>query len=469
MHLLGSFGNSLIMPNSPTERAAATPLWVMGIALQLALVGATMLLTRMVDQPGIGGWTLLVLLVSFVPYLLAVARADRMPPQVVLRGVVIFAVVFRVTALCGPAMLSNDVVRSLWEGRAQTFGCNPYLVTPASPKAARLAPELLSRIASPDMPATAAPLPELMFRVAAVIWPHGPAMIKFMFAVLDLAVLWVIIRLLRLRGLNESAVLIYAWNPLVLLEFSTNGHPAPLGIFLALAAIYLATPPPKKRWAGTFEQAVASLSLGGALIAHYLALPLAPLIARQVKLRFWLLSALVVGVFWLPFRDSGWHLFDGVARLGAESRFHFNGLLFNGVAWLAGGNSLFGVSAPLLIVGGAWLLMLVVLLVVRCDPLRAIYWLGGGWLLLSPVVEPWHVAWIVPFLCFYHNTGWLLLSASVLVSYVTRLVELQTGFRAESLELKLAEYLPAFVLMGWSAVARYVVPAVKHEVKRVRM
>ncbi|MBI5394705.1 MAG: hypothetical protein HZA91_05335 [Verrucomicrobia bacterium] len=457
------------MPNSPQERAVAMPLWVMGITLQVALVAATVLLTRLAEQPWIGGWTLLVLLASFVPYLLAVARTNRVPPQVVLRGIVIFAIVFRVTALCGPAVLSNDVVRSLWEGRAQTFGFNPYLVTPASPKAARLAPELLSRLAAPDMPATAAPLTEMAFRVGAVIWPHGPAMIKFMFAVLDLAVVWVLIRLLRLRGLPESAVLIYAWNPLVLLEFSSNGHPAPMAMFLALAAIYLVAPPPKKRWAGAFEQAVASLSLGGAVISHYLAAPLLLFMGRQIKLRFWLLWALVVAVFWLPFRDAGWHLFDGVVRVGMESRFHFNGSLFNGVAWLAGGNSWAGISAPLLVVAGACLLLLVVLLVLRPDPVRALYWLGGAWLLLSPVVEPWHVAWIVPFLCFFQNTGWLLLSASVLVSYVTRLVELQTGFRAESLELKLAEYLPAFVLMGWSTISPYVVPALKHEVKRGRM
>lgn len=477
MHFFGSFANPLIMPNSPTERAAATPLWRTGILLQVMLVIWVVLLTRMANRPELGGWALLVLLLSFVPYLFAVAHASRLPPQVVVLGIVLFAIFFRLTALFAPAVLSHDVVRSLWEGRAQTFGCNPYLVTPASPKAGRLAPELLSQIAAPDMPATAPPLAEMMFRATAVVWPHGPGFLKLVFAGLDLAVVWVLIRLLRLRTLSESSVLIYAWNPLVVMESSTNGHWAPLGAFLALVTIYLATPAARKRWAGSFEQAVASLSLGGALIAHYLALPLALLMARQIKMRFWFFTALVLGVFWLPFHDAGWQLFDGVIRLGANERFHHNCLLFDGIAWLATAAGFgpacrcewLGVGAPLLAVAGAWLLLFAVLLALRTDPLRALYWLGAAWLLLSPVVEPWHVAWLVPFLCFFNNTGWLLLSASVLLSYVPRLVELQTGVRVESLGLRLAEYLPALALMAWSTLAPYVVPALKHEVKRGKM
>lgn len=477
MHLLGSLSNPLIMPNSPTDRAAASPLWICGVLLQLGLTAVVLLLSRMTVQPQLGGFGLLALLGLFAPYLLAVARLGRVPPLAALRGIVVFALFFRVTAVFAPALLSQDVLRSLWEGRAQTFGHNPYLVTPASPAMAFLAPELLSKLAAPDLPATAAPLAEMVFRVAATIWPHGPALIKCAFAGLDLGVIWVIIRLLRLRKLPETAVLLYAWNPLPIIEFAAHGHPHPMGMFLGLVTIYLAMAPPKKRWAGTFEQAVAALSVGGAAIAHYLAAPLLLLLRAQLKLRFWLLWALVLAVFWLPFRSAGWQLFDGAIRAASESRFHFNGLLFDGVEWLAGaaefgappGAEWAGMNTPLLIVAGAWLLLFLMMLALRAEPLRAFYLLSAAWLLLRPSLAPCDVAWIVPFLCFYQNTGWLLLSASVLLSYVPRVVELQTGARVEMLELKLAEYVPAFVLMGWSAVSPYVVPAVKHEVKRGKM
>jgi hypothetical protein len=86
--------------------------------------------------------------------------------------------------------------------------------------------------------------------------------------------------------------------------------------------------------------------------------------------------------------------------------------------------------------------------------------------LFSPAVAPRDVAWILPFLCFYRNSGWLLLGAGVLLSYATPVVELQTGVRVELLEVKLLEYVPAFVLMGWSAIASYAVPAVAHEIRR---
>lgn len=477
MHLLGSFANPLIMPNSPTDRAAANPLWILGVILQLGLAGSVFLLARTAVQPELAGLALLSLLALFVPYLLAMAWAGRVPPQAALRGIVIFAMFFRVTALCAPALLSEDVFRSLWEGRAQTFHHNPYLTTPDAPAMAFLAPELLTKLAAPDRPAAAAPLAEMLFRAAATIWPHGPGMIKFTCAGLDLAVVWVLIRLLRLRKLPDTAVLIYAWNPLPIIEFAAHGHPQPLGMFLGLVSIYLATAPPKRRWAGSVEQAVAALSVGGAAVAHYLAAPLLLLMRLQIKLRFWLLWALVLAVFWLPFRDAGWRLFDGIIRSASGDRFHFNGLIFDGAAWLAdaaGCAPAFGcgwlnVGAPLLIVAGGWLLLFLVMLALRAEPLRAFYLLSAVWVLCGPSVSPASVAWVLPFLCFYRNTGWLLLSASVLVSYAARVVELQTGTRVESLELRLAEFLPVFLLMGWSGVSPYVIPAIAHEVRRGRM
>jgi hypothetical protein len=474
MHLLGSLANPLIMPNSPTERAAASPLWILGVILQLGLAGTVFVLSRTAMQPDLGGVALLAMLALSVPYLIALIRVGRVPPQAAIRGIVIFALFFRVTAVCAPALLSADVHRSLWEGRAQTFGHNPYRVTPAEPAVAFLAPELLSKLAAPDLPATTAPLAELVFRVAATIWPHGPLLIKAMFAGLDLAVMWVLIRLLRLRKIPETAVLIYAWNPLPIIEFAAHGHPQPLGMFLGLVTIYLAKAPPKKRWAGSFEQAVAALSVGGAALSSWLAAPLLLLMRAQIRLRFWLLWVLVLAVFWLPFQSAGWQLFEGAFRAANEGRFHFNSLVFDGVAWLAGAAGLepalacgaLTVSTPLVIVAGAWLLLFIGAVVARADPLRAFYLLSAAWLLFSPAVAPRDVAWILPFLCFYRNSGWLLLGAGVLLSYATPVVELQTGVRVELLEVKLLEYVPAFVLMGWSAIASYAVPAVAHEIRR---
>ena len=48
----------------------------------------------------------------------------------------------------------------------------------------------------------------------------------------------VLIAVLRRRGLDESRVLIYAWNPLAIVESAGSGHMDPMGILLLLLAAH---------------------------------------------------------------------------------------------------------------------------------------------------------------------------------------------------------------------------------------
>jgi hypothetical protein len=330
------------------------------------------------------------------------------------------------------------------------------------PRLGGVAAEQLSRVGSPEIPAANQPLSELLFRAAATIWPRGPGLLKAFFLGMDMAVIWVLIRLLRLRELGENAVIIYAWCPLPVIEFAANGHVLPVAMFLALVSVYLATPqPPTRRWAGSFEQILAALSAGGAMVTHLLALPLLPLVVRWIKMRFWLLIALVVAVFYLPFVAAGGHLFDGLRHYVAAWR--FNDSIFALLAALCGsawtpawaGNIPLEFAVPKLIALIAWLIVLVAMLVARVNNLRALYLLSGALLLLSPAVYPWHVAWLVPLLCFYPNPGWILFSATVMLSYAASMPQLR-GLNVPY--LRWIEYAPVGVALIWGLAARYTTP-----------
>jgi hypothetical protein len=54
----------------------------------------------------------------------------------------------------------------------------------------------------------------------------------------------------------------------------------------------------------------------------------------------------------------------------------------------------------------------------RMPPIQAAYYLMGGFLILTPTLHPWYVIWILPFLCFYGNRGWLALSGFAVLSYL---------------------------------------------------
>jgi hypothetical protein len=453
----------LITPSSPTEKTAAWPLWRLGVGLQLLLAVVTVLLTRMGKQPACAAALLPIWLLSFAPYVLALKYARQLTPSVALRGIFLFAIFFRVTLCFAPPILSSEVYRSLWEGRAQTFGHNPYVETPASPGMGFLAPEMITRVAAPNLPAVSPPLSELLFRIAANISPQGTGLLKAFFAFVDIGVVWLLVRLLRLRGLNENMAILYAWCPLPIVEFAGNGHFLTLTIFLALSAVYLATPQvPRRRWAGVIEQTLAAASLAGAVCTHYFALPLVPLVMRQIKARYWLLGALIVWLFYWPFSGAGGHLFDGLRQCVGGLRFNDSafGLLamvFDS-SWtlqLPSGVPL-AHAVPKLIVAGSCLAALLAVIVLRMNTIRSFYIVTGVFLFLSPAVYPHYVAFVVPFLCFYPNAGWLLLSATVLLSYSGGLAGPSQG--AASTSIRLLEYLPAFAAMVAGTVMTYLSP-----------
>jgi hypothetical protein len=53
----------------------------------------------------------------------------------------------------------------------------------------------------------------------------------------------------------------------------------------------------------------------------------------------------------------------------------------------------------------------------RAEPERAAFLLVGAILLFAPNGYPWYFTWIVPLLCFYPNTAWLLLTVLISLSY----------------------------------------------------
>jgi hypothetical protein len=113
-------------------------------------------------------------------------------------------------------------------------------------------------------------------------------------------------------------------------------------------------------------------------------------------------------------------------------------------------------AVPKLAVAGACLAALLAVILLRVNTLRSFHIVTGVFLILSPVVYPHYVAFMVPFLCFYPNPGWMLLSATVLLSYWGGLTG--AGHGAVSTSLRLIEYLPAFAAMVAGPLVVYLAP-----------
>jgi hypothetical protein len=99
------------------------------------------------------------------------------------------------------------------------------------------------------------------------------------------------------------------------------------------------------------------------------------------------------------------------------------------------------IATVLLAIMFAWALLR------RYSPTRAALTVAGAVLLLSPVVHPWYMTWMVALVCFEFRVAWLALSAFATVSYVAKLSEVQTGVWVDSAFVRWIEYAPFYALL----------------------
>lgn len=318
------------------------------------------------------------------------------------------ALLFRVALFPLAPSLSDDIHRYRWEGRIQQAGFNPYAIRPDDPRLTPLRDANWNAVPGRNIPTIYPPLSELIWRFAYRFLP-GPVAFKLPSLLADLLVLGMLAGWVRYSGGRNISLAIYAWNPLVVFEFAASGHHDALAIAAVFAASLLII-----RGRAT----LSTLALAAGALLKVFPLVLFPLWLRRAgwprSLWGWLnaLAALVLAAacawpYWaawpqllqsLRYYESGWR--------------NNNPSLYALLAWFSGSPQVaagigVGVVAGLSIWTAAR----------RLDSVRAAYILFAAILMLSTNANPWYFTWLVPFLAFFPNPAWLLLTVLQLLSY----------------------------------------------------
>src|SRR5437763_2782698 len=140
------------------------------------------------------------------------------------------AVVFRLCLLPCEPQLSEDVYRYQWEGRVERAHINPYEVFPEL-AGVRSLEDPRHPLANRTVPTLYPPLSEVAFS-----WVKTVAGYKRLFTALDLGSAGLLLLLLATVEQPLQRVVIYAWNPTVLVSFALCGHHDSLAILTLLAA-----------------------------------------------------------------------------------------------------------------------------------------------------------------------------------------------------------------------------------------
>jgi hypothetical protein len=342
--------------------------------------------------------------------------------------------------------LSEDLYRYLWDGRLVAEGVNPFPSAPDDPSLARYHDALFARLQHAEVPTIYPPMAQALFGVAARVAAE-PWAWKATLLALETLLLLSLASLLRSRGLGRERLLLYFWNPLVILESFGNGHvdlaaAAFLLVSLALLELAPASRPSAQRvaLAGPLVRALAGIALASATLIKYMPLLLLPALARRREFTALAAAALAATVLFLPFASAGPTLWTGLATY--LRHWEFNGSLYPVVrSWFDDG------ATPRLLLAGA-LGVAVAAAAWRARTLTgAALFLLAAWIVVSPTVYPWYLVIPIALLPLHPDRGLLVFSGLVAFSYAGLGASRATGVWT----------LPAFVPWveygGWALAA----------------
>jgi hypothetical protein len=234
---------------------------------------------------------------------------------------------------------------------------------------------------NPDLPSPYPAGAQLFFRAITAIHESAFAF-KVAFAACDLAIVLVLVSDLRRRGRGEHWVLAYAWHPLLVTCVAYNGHIDILGVLLLLISATALG----RRW-----RSLAAIAFGLAVAVKFLPAVLAPLYWRRVRIRDALLAALLIALLYTPFLQGGALPLGSLGTF--VQRFRFNDPIFAAIERVArpqvaaGLSVLFGLGMAVWLRGKH-----------SAFSLEAWAWPMAVSLAGAPVIYPWYLLWLVPFL-----------------------------------------------------------------------
>ena len=372
-------------------------------------LGAVLLVTLFICSRNfsrIGDSAFLVpLTVAGIAYLLTIREfffTPKFPKHVVVIGLVLAALwhlqFLRVTP--GP---DDDIHRYVWDGRLQRLGYDPYLVVPSDPAFSALHTSETRTLNNPDVPSPYPAGAELFFRAITAIHESSFAL-KVAFVVCDFAVVLVLLDILRRSRQGMHWVLAFAWHPLLATEVAGSGHIDIVGVLLLLVSFAALD----RRC-----RAIAAVAFGLSIAVKLLPIVLLPLYWKRVRLRDGILATIVVGLLYVPFLKGGG---IPIGSLGTYvQNFRFNDPLFA---------TLERVAAPQLVAALAVLVGFLIAIAIRLRSRSpslssgAFVWPMAGSLLCAPVVYPWYLLWMLPFLRSPSTVPIIIWTVSIIPTYI---------------------------------------------------
>lgn len=369
------------------------------------------------------------------------------------------AVMFRLLFLFSEPALSDDYFRFIWDGRLLAAGQNPYLHLPRffisgdAPPLAGITTELYQQLNSPSYYSIYPPVTQAIFWLSAKLFPDNQLgsvlVMRLVLLLAEVGSMLLLLRLLRKMALPDKHVLLYALNPLVILELTGNLHFEALMVLFLLLSLHQLY----------YQRYVFSgIAFGLAIGTKLLPLMFLPFVLRKLGLRkFFVFGGAVlatVAVVFLPLLSVEvlQHIFQSLDLY--FQKFEFNASAYYFLRWLGfklAGFNIIWVLGPLL----SLTTLLIIIYLATKKRLGSIRRLAGYmaaaltvYLFLATTVHPWYLTTLLALTTMSRFRFAFAWSGLAILSYAAY----QNSTVTESTGLIMLEYALVFL---WLLVELY--------------
>ena len=338
------------------------------------------------------------------------------------------AVLLRLLLVFTLPNLSDDIYRFIWDGRLLINGGNPFEHLPTyyleqGSSIPGINQDLFEKLNSPAYFTIYPPVAQANFAIACWLFPNsllGSAIVMKLFLLgFEIGSLYLIRCLLQQFKLPAKNILLYALNPLIIIEIIGNLHFEGGMIFFLLLAYYLLT---QEKWLPS------ALAMAFAIASKLLPLIFLPFLIKRLGWRRSFIYFSVVGValllLFLPIFNASFIENFGNSLDLYFRKFEFNASVYYLARWVGYqqvGYNLIARIGPMLAM--ATLLSISILALVERKP----NWAGWAekmlfaiciYLLFTTTVHPWYVS-LPLVLCLFTRFGFpVLWSALVTLTYI---------------------------------------------------
>lgn len=344
-----------------------------------------------------------------------------------LKVVLGLALVLRLVLLPSLPTLSDDFYRFIWDGRLLLQGIHPFAELPSYyMQQGHLAKDsygyfLYTHMNSPGYFTVYPPVCQLIFTLAAWLTPENTAgsviFMRLLIILAEAGTVFLMLTLLKKYGLPRKYVLLYALNPLVILELTGNLHFEGLMLLFLLLSLHFFH---KNKLVPT------ALFFALAIGAKLLPLILLPLYVRRLgwrkSFRFFGVTALFTLLLFAPLINT--ELVQGLSA-GVSlyfQKFEFNAGLYylvREIGYAALGYNTIAVAGKVL-AGCTFAAIVLFAYQEKARELRlpaAYLWVWFIYLLFATTVHPWYIIPLLAYSIFTTYRFSVLWSGLIFITY----------------------------------------------------